>query len=264
MLRLRSVLGAVLAVCTLGGCTAPPETGAAEEPARLRVEVLDVLPHDPTAFTQGFELAGGTLYEGTGRFGRSAVTAGPPGGPPHTRVELPERLFGEGITIVGDRLWQLTWKAGIAIERDRQSLTEIRRVHYEGQGWGLCYQRGKDRLVMSDGSARLTFRDPQTFEVLGSTVVGSPAGHVTRLNELECVGNRVYANIWQTHRIARIDPGTGRVTAFVDASGLLTGTQAQQAGVLNGIAAIAGTDTFLLTGKLWPKTFRVRFVPARR
>lgn len=265
MKRVRTVVAAVLAVCVLGGCATPadPATGG-QGTARLRVEVLEVLPHDPTAFTQGFELADGTLYEGTGRVGESRVTAGPPGKPPRISVELPAPLFGEGITVVGDRLWQLTWKAGIAIERDRASLTEIDRVHYQGQGWGLCYQAGKDRLVMSDGSARLTFRDPRTFDVLGSTTVRSGGDPVTRLNELECVGGLVYANVWQTSRIARIDVSTGDVTGWIDASGLLTPEQAEHAAVLNGIAAIAGTDKFLITGKLWPKTFRVRFVPAEK
>lgn len=257
----RVALVGVVLVLALGGCaSAPGEVSSA--PAQLRVEVLEVLPHNPDAFTQGFEIAGGTLYEGTGLEGRSAITAGPPGKAARTRVELPDRLFGEGITVVGDRVWQLTWKAGIAIERDRASLAETGRARYSGEGWGLCYQNGKNRLVMSDGSARLTFRDPDSFDVLGSTTVRAGGEPVDRLNELECAGGQVYANVWQTRRIVRIDPGSGRVTAAIDASGLLTPAEAGRADVLNGIAAIPGTDEFLITGKLWPKTFRVRFVPA--
>lgn len=264
----RYVARAGLAVTlTLGGCaaapddaTAPDDTGRA--PAQLRVEVLEVLPHDPDAFTQGFEIAGGTLYEGTGREGKSAITAGAPGKPPRERVELPDRLFGEGITVVGDRLWQLTWKAGIAIERDRATLAAIGRARYSGEGWGLCYQDGKNRLVMSDGSARLTFRDPGSFDVLGSSTVHADGTPVDRLNELECEGGRVYANVWQTNTIVRVDPASGRVTASIDASGLLTRSESERADVLNGIAAVPGSDEFLITGKLWPKTFRVRFVPA--
>lgn len=255
------MLMGIAMVLTISSCmTAPSDPEAA--PATLRVEVLDVLPHDPEAFTQGFEIADGTLYEGTGRKGESAITAGPPGKPPRTRVELPDALFGEGITVVGDRLWQLTWRAGIAIERDRASLAETGRAHYSGEGWGLCYQERQRRLVMSDGSARLTFRDAGTFEVLGATTVRAGGELVDQLNELACAGGQVYANVWRTDRIVRIDPASGRVTASIDASGLLNEAEAERADVLNGITAVPGTEEFLITGKLWPKTFRVRFVPA--
>lgn len=220
-----------------------------------------MLPHDPEAFTQGFELADGVLYEGTGREGESELRAGPPGKPPSTRVALPDSLFGEGITVVGAVVWQLTWKAGLAIEHDRNTLQPLRRVRYQGEGWGLCYQDGADRLVMSDGSARLTFRDPRTFEVTGAVDVHAGGQPVTELNELECAGGSVYANVWQTEDIVRIDPDTGTVTARIDASGLLRGVERVEADVLNGIAAIEDTGEFLITGKLWPKTFRVRFVP---
>ena len=258
---LRAALVGLVGLLTLSGCATTPGDTAAST-AQLRVKVLEVLPHDPNAFTQGFEIADGTLYEGTGLEGKSAITAGPPGKPPRKRVELPDRLFGEGITVVGDRIWQLTWKAGIAIERDRATLAATGRAHYPGEGWGLCHQDGKNRLVMSDGSAEITFRDPGSFEVLGSTTVRADGEPVDRLNELECAGGQVYANVWQTNTIVRIEPASGRVTASIDASGLLTSAEAQRADVLNGIAAVPGSDEFLITGKLWPKTFRVRFVPA--
>ncbi|QWF81686.1 glutaminyl-peptide cyclotransferase [Amycolatopsis sp. CA-230715] len=257
---MRSFLVTALAVVlTLTGCAAakPPP---AQSPERLRVEVLGTLPHDATAFTEGLEFAGETLYEATGLAGKSFVTAGAPGQPARVRADLPAPLFGEGITVLGPTMWQLTWKDGIAIERDADTLAERRRVSYQGEGWGLCH-RG-DELVMSDGSSKLTFRDPRTFAETHSVSVHAGNRAYGSLNELECVGDAVYANVFETDRIVRIDPATGAVTAEIDASGLLTSAERATADVLNGIAAIPGTDEFLLAGKLWPKTFRVKLVPA--
>lgn len=247
------------AAVALGGCAA----SAPQEPVgvpQLTVQVVGTLPHDPAAFTQGLEFAGDTLYEGTGLEGRSSLRAGPAGQPPVARVDLPAPLFGEGITVTGPTVWQLTWHDGIAIERDARTLAELRRVSYDGEGWGLCHDGG--RLVMSDGSDRLTFRDPATFAVTGEVTVHEGDRTFADLNELECAGGAVYANVWQTDTILRIDPATGEVTGSITASGLLTPVQAAGADVLNGIAAIPGTDQFLITGKLWPTMFRVKFVPA--
>ena len=243
----------------VSGCSTQPSTAQA-----LRVQVLDTYPHDPRMYTQGLEIAGGVLYEGGGRVGQSRLRAVDLSGSGPGRVlgetALPVPLFGEGITNTGSRLWQLTWNDGVAIERDPQSLDERRRVRYQGEGWGLCHQG--DRLVMSDGSDRLTFRDPVTFARTGEVAVrldGEPARH---LNELECTNGVVWANVYLTDRILRIDPRTGAVTGVVEAGGLLTPAQRAGADVLNGIAAIPHTDEFLLTGKNWPLLFRVRFVPA--
>lgn len=232
-------------------------------PQALKTEVRGTLPHDRDAFTQGLELHDGLLYEGTGLTGRSVVTAGPAGGTPSRRVALDAEFFGEGITVVGDRLWQLTWQNGVAFERDARTLTELRRVRYEGEGWGLCAQPG-GRLVMSDGSAVLVFRDPDDFGVRGSVTVTESGRPVERLNELECAADgSVYANVWPTDRIVRIDPASGTVLATVDASGLLTAAdRSSGAGVLNGIAQVPGREEYLVTGKNWPLVFRVAFVPA--
>ncbi len=265
-----AVLTAVSA-CTQGPDREPMSTsgqsadgGPVVVPEEWKVEVLDVLPHDPEAFTQGLEVVGDTLYEGTGLVGESTVRKGPVGGEPTVTVPLPEPLFGEGITVVGSRLWQLTWRSGVAVERDIDTLRERRRVRYDGEGWGLCHQDGPDRLVMSDGTATLTFRDPDDFSVLGTVEVTDSGNPVAELNELECVGDTVYANVWHTDHILRIDPTTGVVTARIDASGLLTPQEAAEADVLNGIAALDEPDRFLVTGKLWPKMFAVRFVPTIR
>lgn len=243
----------------------PAEPGLPQpaEPDRLRVEVIDTTPHDTDAFTQGLEISDGVLYEGTGLTGRSFVSATEMAtGEELARVDLPDAYFGEGITLTEDTLWQLTWQDGVAFERDPATLTERRSVEYAGEGWGLCYQEERERLVMSDGSSTLTFRDPVTFERTGGVEVVSGGEAVRNLNELECVDGEVYANVWLTDQIVRIDLETGTVVAEIDASGLLTEDEALRADVLNGIAKASECDTFLITGKLWPHMFRVRFVPA--
>lgn len=228
----------------------------------LRAEVRDVLPHDPRAFTQGLEFRGGTLYESTGLVGRSSVRSGLPGKPPLIHAALPAPLFAEGITLSGDRLWQLTWRNGIAIERDPTTLAERRRITYQHEGWGLCHRRiaGREQLVMSDGTDRLTFRSPDTFKATGGIDVHHDGKPVTHLNELECASDgSIYANVHPTDTIVRIDPQTGAVTAHIDAAGLLTPSERRRAGVLNGIAAVPGTNQFMITGKLWPHMFKVTF-----
>ncbi|MBW0137840.1 glutaminyl-peptide cyclotransferase [Pseudonocardia abyssalis] len=243
-------------VLAMAGCAAAVPADAVPV---LRPEVLAEIPHDPSAFTQGFEIADGVVYEGTGLVGGSQLRElDPATGDVRRAVPLPDGVFGEGITVVGDRIWQLTWRDGVAYEWDRASLTMLRSVPLTGEGWGLCHDGG--RLVRSDGTALLRFHDPATFAETGSVTVTEGGVPVTRLNELECVDGQVYANIWRTDRIVRIDPSDGRVTAEVDASGLLDPARRADADVLNGIAD-AGGGELLLTGKLWPSTFRVRLVP---
>ncbi len=142
---------------------------------------------------------------------------------------------------------------------DAVSFEEKRRIEYEGEGWGLCFD-GR-RLVMSDGSDTLTFRDPATFAVTGSVDVTKIGRPLRRLNELECVDGQVYANVWQTEEIVRIDPSSGHVTAVIDARGLLEPIERRRTDVLNGIAWAPDREAFLITGKLWPWMFEVRFVP---
>jgi glutaminyl-peptide cyclotransferase len=233
----------------------------------MRVDVLARIPHDPSAFTQGLEIADGTLYEGTGLEGQSSIrSVDPETGDVKKKLDLPADFFGEGITVAGDVIWQITWQNGVAIKRDRATLAEQARVDYQGEGWGLCHDQDAHRLVMSDGSDRLTFRNVDTFAAEGTTSVRDANNEpVTSINELECVPDKdghlqVWANIWQTDKIVRIDPASGRVTATVDLTGLLPTDQRARADVLNGIAHIPGTDEFLVTGKLWPTMFRVRFV----
>lgn len=250
----RALVGALVLAAAGCGAAAPPSTVPV-----LRPQVLSTSPHDTSAFTQGFEVDQGSLWEGTGLAGRSQLRElDPATGAVRRAVPLPGQLFGEGISVVGDRIWQLTWKDRVVLEWDRASLTLVRQLPLDDEGWGLCFDG--TRLVRSNGTARLSFQDPTTFAPTGSVTVTLDGQPVTELNELDCSGGQVWANVWQTDRIVRIDPATGRVTAVVDASGLLTPQQRAGADVLNGIAAL-GNDEYLLTGKWWPTTFRVRFVP---
>lgn len=226
----------------------------------LRAGVIQVLPHDPSAFTEGLEIAGGNLYESTGRYGSSALRVTDPAtGVVRQQVPLPDQEFGEGTTVVGDRIWQLTYREGAAIQRDRASLRELGRARFSGEGWGLCHQ-DSGRLVSSNGTDQLTLRDPASYRATGRITVHRPGGQpVAGLNELECTGGQVWANLYGSDQIVRVDPATGVVTAVVDAGQLVPPEQREHLDVLNGIAAVPGTDEFLLTGKDWPNTFRVRF-----
>jgi glutamine cyclotransferase len=235
----------------------PASPGAAE---RLKVEVLSVRPHDPGGFTQGLVWSRGKLYESDGIYGSSSLReVDPATGEVRRRLNLPPGFFAEGLALVGERLIQLTWREGSAFVYSVASFERVAELHYQGEGWGLCYD-GR-RLVMSDGSDRLTFRDPRTLAVLGTVAVRLDGQPVAQLNELECVVGQVYANVWQTDEILRIDPASGRVTAVIAAGGLLSPEERARADVLNGIAYDAAKRTFLITGKLWPKLFEVRFVP---
>ena len=225
----------------------------------LGVEVLSTFPHDPGAFTQGLLLNGGSIYESTGLNGRSSLRqVDRETGQVIRAAPVDPAYFAEGLALVGNRLIQLTWQSGAAFVYDLQSFERTGQFTYQGEGWGLCYDG--ESLVMSNGSSSLTFRNPDTFDVVrtvGVTLDGAP---VERLNELECVGDSVYANIWTTDRIVRINKDSGRVAASIDASRLMTTQERMTADVLNGIAYDSERDTFLVTGKLWPKLFEVRFV----
>jgi glutaminyl-peptide cyclotransferase len=256
----RALVGALtlmMAGCAAAGPTPAPSSSVPV----LRPQVVAELPHDTAAFTEGFELDGPVLYEGTGLAGRSQLRElDPATGAVRRAVPLPGQLFGEGVTVVGDRIWQLTYQDGVALEWDRATLTLLRQVPLQGEGWGLCFDG--TRLVRSDGTDRLRFQDPTTFAETGSVGVTLDGQPVTELNELDCAGGQVWANVWRTDRIVRIDPADGRVTAVVDASGLLDASRRAGTDVLNGIAS-AGGGEFLLTGKFWPSVFRVRFLPDR-
>ncbi|HYG63401.1 MAG TPA: glutaminyl-peptide cyclotransferase, partial [Thermoanaerobaculia bacterium] len=200
---------------------APPATqAAAPGPERLRAQVVSIRPHDPQSYTQGLLWHDGSLYESAGHYGQSSLRqVDPATGEVRRRLDLPPQYFAEGLTLVGDRLIQLTWHEGTALVYRLSDFGKLKELTYTGEGWGLCHD-GK-RLVMSDGSDRLTFRDPETFAVQGQVRVTLEGRPLEQINELECVDGQVWANVWLRDQIVRIDPATGRVTAVVDASGLL-------------------------------------------
>jgi len=247
--------------------SAPPAAAEAtllHQPERLKVKVLATRHHDPAAFTQGLLFHDGSLYESTGLYGSSSLReVDPISGAVKRKVDVPSEYFAEGLTLVDDRLIQLTWQERKALVYKLAGFASAGDMRYEGEGWGLCWD-GK-RLVMTDGSDKLTFRDPKTFSFVGEVTVTRAdrmGEQVLNLNELECVDGVIYANVWQTDDILRIDPKDGRVTAVIDASGLLTPEERQKTDVLNGIAWDPQRKIFLITGKLWPKLFEVTFVPA--
>ena len=229
-------------------------------PTRLAVEVLSSVPHDRSAFTQGLVWHDGRLYESTGLYGQSTLREiDRATGEVQRQRQLEPSVFAEGLARIDDRLVQITWKEGVAFLYDIASFDRLDQFSYAGEGWGLCHDG--NRLIMSDGSSSLTFRDPATFAPTGAVTVTMDGQPVERLNELECVGDRVYANIWMTDLIVRIDPSTGQVDAAIDAANLLQPSERFGADVLNGIAYDPEKDVFLITGKLWPRMFEVRFVP---
>ena len=225
----------------------------------LEPEVLNTYPHDPNAFTQGLLFYEGDLYESTGLFGASTVReVDLETGEVIRTLPLAGDLFGEGLARVDDQLYQITWQSGRAFVYDLETFEQEGRFSYETEGWGLCFD-GED-LYMSDGSATLFERDPETFEITREAQVTLRGEPVERLNELECVGEHVYANVWQTDTIVKIDKNSGKVVGKVDASGLLGDAPTNPDAVLNGIAYNPETETFYVTGKLWPELFEVRFV----
>lgn len=249
------LVGAVL----LGAC--------AQAQVRFLVpEVLETYPHDPEAFTQGLLLHDGFLYESTGLYGRSSLRqVDPETGEVLHQVDLDDAFFGEGLALVDGTLVQITWREETAFVYDLETFERLERLSYGGEGWGLCFDG--ELLVMSNGSDTLTFRDADTLDMRREVQVTLRGEPLPYLNELECVGDHVYANVFTTMYIVQIDKQTGQVVAVIDASNLLPEDELQALlpeGVLNGIAYNAEDDTFLLTGKLWPQVFRVRFQPAAR
>jgi len=218
--------------------------------------------HDTSAFTQGLVLDDdGRLFESTGQYGESTLREVDPASGKVLRTSaLPDEHFGEGLALVGDDLIQLTWQVGLAERRDADSFELLGAYGYDGEGWGLCYDG--ERLVMSDGSDTLVFRDPDTFEATGSVAVTLEGQPLDRLNELECVDGSVWANVWHSDAIMRIDPDSGQVDGILDLRGLLEPhpAQADSGAVLNGIAFDATAGTFLVTGKRWPELVEIRLV----
>ena len=231
-----------------------------------RVDVVATHPHDPGAWTQGLEVVGDVLLESTGLVGASTIRlVEPTTGAVIGSADLDPELCGAGATVVGDEIWQLTWQNEMVVVRGLDDLIERDRLPYAGQGWGLCAT--DDRFIMSDGSDRLAFRDLETFDVIDSVsiVEAGPAGGpvaVDGINELECVGDLVWANLYQTTRLVAVDPERGLVVGEADLAELVpSGFEGRSDTVANGVAHDPATGRFWLTGKYWPVVYEVELVP---
>lgn len=233
------------------------------QPPVLVPQVLNTYPHDSSAFTQGLLWHAGALYESTGLRGHSSLRrVDIETGTPEINLPLDDAYFAEGLERVGDRLIQLTWQSGVAFVYDLHSLELLETIKYAGEGWGLCSD-GRF-LFMSDGSSYLSLRDQDTFELIfrGAVTLDGQLIPPQLLNELECVGEHIYANAWNTDYIFRIDKTTGEITALIDASALLNDAERSamsRGSVLNGIAYNPESDTFFITGKRWSQMFEVVF-----
>lgn len=266
-MKTRPIL-ACLALLFVAGCTAEPEPAEAQvsskpwkQAERLRVEVIGQYPHDRRAFTQGLLWHDGALYESTGQYGTSTLRrVDPTSGMVLEQYNVDPSLFAEGLAFADGRFVQLTWKSGLALVYDPAGLVPIDQMTYSGEGWGLTWD-GR-RWLMSNGTSRITFRDPHTFAVLDTLDVTLNGVAVHNLNELEWAEGLIYANVWQNNGIVRIDPETGKVRAVIDAAGLLSPMDRAGVDVLNGIAYDPESRTFWITGKYWPWMFQVVFVPA--
>jgi len=263
--------GLTLLIACGASAPAPTGTGAQTRAAgatgqrtpALTYRIVRSHPHDPAAFTQGLHLVDGQLYEGTGLHGESTLRRVElRSGRVLQRIDIEPQYFGEGIAVVGDRIVQLTWRSGVGFVYDRTTFERQRTFTYTGEGWGLTYD-GR-RLIMSDGTDSLRFWDPETLAETGRVRVRDGDLPVSQLNELEYVDGVVYANVWPTDRVARIDPDTGQVTGWLDFSGLLTPSErARGVDVLNGLAYDPATGHLLVTGKLWPWIFEVALTADR-
>lgn len=226
---------------------------------QLTYKTLNTFPHDRTAFTQGLFVQNGRMYESTGRYKQSSLRiVDVATGKPEMTKNLPENYFAEGIATFGSKLYQLTFQNYKIRIYDKDSLELLEEKEFQFEGWGLTSD--SDYLILSDGSSTIRYLDPKTLKVVNKITVRDGRQTISNLNELEYFDGRIYANVWQENFILQIQPATGRVTAKIDMSGLLDVDIADDGACLNGIAVNKETNTFYVTGKLWPKMFEVKFV----
>lgn len=261
---MRGPCAAAVGLLLLAGCTGAP--AASGEVVALDWELVRTLPHDPTSFTQGLEvIRPGLLAESSGRYGASRVSlVDLESGEPVASAWLPDEHFGEGLTLVGDRLLQLTWQEEVAHAWDVEDLAPAGSFSYEGEGWGLCHDEGRGVLWRSDGSSQVMSHHIETFGVTSTVGVQLDGEPLDRLNELECVDGDLWANVWQTDQLVRFSPEAGIVDAVADLSELAAlaeeanGRPFTDDEVLNGIAHSPETDTWFVTGKHWPELYEIR------
>ncbi|MFL9484221.1 glutaminyl-peptide cyclotransferase [Chitinophagaceae bacterium LWZ2-11] len=264
-----SILGIALILTACNACnndkpssdSSSTGTTGVTMPATLSYTVLNVYPHDTAAFTEGLEWHGGFLYESTGEHNSKLAKVNLKDGKDVQKITFPSTTFGEGITVINDKLYQLTYQQGVCYVYDFKTFKKIGEFTYDGEGWGMTTD-GK-HLINNNGGDKLYFRDPETFKVTNIVSVSDNNGPLGAINELEWVDGVIYANVYMTNTIVKIDPETGKVLAKADMSGLLEkygqGANIEHVDVLNGIAYNKDTKTFYITGKYWPKLFEVKF-----
>ena len=270
----RPLFLAILLLLPAGGCqrdggsiasapAQPAEQGTLTAPVRVvsyRYEVVKVYPHDPKAFTQGLLYHNGYLYESTGLNGQSSLRrVDLETGEIRQQLDVPATYFAEGLALFDRRLYQLTWQSRLGFVYDLESFQLQRTFNYRGEGWGLA--QDSRMLILSDGTSRLRFLDPETFDLRREVEVLDGDSPVTQLNELEFIRGDLWANIWQSDRLVRINPESGRVTGWVNLAGLLPAAdRLRGVDVLNGIAWDEAGQRLFVTGKLWPKLFEIRLL----
>lgn len=260
-----TVLGAVVYASVLrgGAGTATVPQAAARAVPEYTYKVVKVYPHDPHAFTQGLEFRAGVLYEGTGLHGQSSLRKVKlETGEVLQKADMAQEYFGEGITVLNERIVHLTYKTEVGFVHDQASFKVLRQFSYPGEGWGLTNDSA--RIFMSDGSAQVRIWDPVSLGEIQRLTVKDGSHEVDQLNELEYVRDEIYANVWQTFKIVRFSPKDGRVTGWIDLTGILPAADRANADVLNGIAYDPIGDRLFVTGKLWPKLFEIKLVPRTR
>lgn len=258
-MRLAAALLFSLAACA--EAPAPRQQQAADAVPVQGYRIVATFPHDPGAFTQGLLWRDGRLYESTGLIGESAIREVELAtGRVLRRADIPPGLFGEGLVDWGDELVSITWQDGIGFRWDRATFRRTGEWRYAHEGWGLA--RDERHIVMSDGTPILRFLDPATMREVRRVTVTAAGRPVARLNELEYVDGEIFANVWQTSRIVRIDPATGRVTGWIELGPLVRENGGGgEDNVLNGIAWDAAGRRLFVTGKNWPRLYQIELVP---
>lgn len=228
-------------------------------PKRFSYKVLHTYPHDRGAFTQGLFYDNGVLYEGTGQESSSLREVELVTGKVLRQLNLSSDLFGEGITLFNDRIYQVTWQTKVGFVYEKSTFKQINKIYFQSEGWGLTAI--KDKIVMSDGTNVLYFLEPEMFTVVSRLEVYDYEKKVDQLNELEYINGEIWANIWMTDLIARIDPASGKVLAYIDLKGILDDPQTDtRVNVLNGIAYDKEGKRIFVTGKNWPELFEIQLI----
>ena len=238
-----------------------PQLSAPVRVTTYQYEVVNTYPHDGAAFTQGLVYHQGQLYESTGLQGQSSLRRVElETGRVLRKTDIPQQYFGEGLALFDNKFIQLTWISGVAFQYDFNSFEQVNTFRYPGEGWGIT--NDDQQLIMSDGTADIRFLDPTNFQEKRRVTVTDRGRTINRLNELEYIKGEIWANVWYTDRIVRIQPSTGYVIGWIDLAGLLSPADAQgkSDNVLNGIAYDAERNRIFVTGKLWPKLFEIRVV----